>query len=749
MDKPVLTGKWSRRDTLFSICTGVVLVLIWAVMQQDGPLYELRERISSSITTELTTTTKTIRGFAMAQTSEKQRISDDDPAFPGPPFEPAFTELVDSEAGQVYINRSAAVLSLDLISEKEGNNSELAAKLYPTFAKALESDPYILPSLDMIDIYTKHTDDRLLAALEEHIHDGGSTFTGGKQRLLAAWLAEVMAVPQQAGQTEAAAFLAAAVMLGGGEPQAPPAILAAAKRDQARFKDNPFIAKPIGFYTQSETLKRIFMRDRYLQQPFGSELFTGVSGEAGTGAQHYPERPLGAALRIAEALERRPELLAAYTKYLQLAQCITNPNANFNLLDLLQFQQYFGNEAQLIAAIQHSSAWARVHESWNIGSGKLGLCVWPFATSKEDQLFSRIYASSDPSGDTMADLVQAVQDGSLNLAPVPDSGWYDYQVYALETLLLPDHAQEADKLLLSSRYKVRLRRAFEALITQRRETQVKDMASRCPDTASAVALPMLVQRPNLHVEPQPTNYLRTARGYRMLSRGVAGILGAEELGAVQVKGAQDSAAGLLRQAQAMFTALYLTSCNDLGLKPELEPGEVAQLDFTKSKAQLELPESLVIDKLPQLSAKDAAQYAAACAFGNAWSAGLGATEYMQYDPRVIVPVLSSIDGTYADYWAVVGVQLAELEAKYAAVPRAVSAAGLESAEQANARLVDNKDQAQLYWEPGTWYIPVYVFREVRLKPDPPTREEFRAICSKGATADEIVKLLIDKYGLQG
>jgi hypothetical protein len=253
--------------------------------------------------------------------------------------------------------------------------------------------------------------------------------------------------------------------------------------------------------------------------------------------------------------------------------------------------------------------------------------------------------------------------------------------------------------------------------------------------------------PELSVEPQPTNYLRTARGYRMLHQSLAGILGEEELAAATISGINDSTAGLLTQAQTVFTALYLTSCNDLGLAPELEPGEVAGLNFTATGAspQLEPPDSVIIDKLPQLSPEDAQQYAAACAYGDTWSASLGTTEYMRYDPRVIVPVLTSADGTYVHYWAVVGVQLAELKAGYAVAPRAVSADGLHSIEQANAKLAEG-DQAGLMWEQSTWSIPVYVFREVRLKPDPPTREEFRAICDQGNTVDKIVKLLEKKFG---
>ena len=55
--------------------------------------------------------------------------------------------------------------------------------------------------------------------------------------------------------------------------------------------------------------------------------------------------------------------------------------------------------------------------------------------------------------------------------PTADSGWYEHQAYALETLLLPERGAESVRLLLSKEYKKRMLEAFKALITKRRETQ--------------------------------------------------------------------------------------------------------------------------------------------------------------------------------------------------------------------------------------------------------------------------------------
>jgi energy-coupling factor transporter ATP-binding protein EcfA2 len=45
------------------------------------------------------------------------------------------------------------------------------------------------------------------------------------------------------------------------------------------------------------------------------------------------------------------------------------------------------------------------------------------------------------------------------------------------------------------------------------------------------------------------------------------------------------------------------------------------------------------------------------------------------------------------------------------------------------------------WEPKEYVIPVQVFAEVTLGPKPLTREEFRKICDRYRTKDEILSAL--------
>jgi len=46
-------------------------------------------------------------------------------------------------------------------------------------------------------------------------------------------------------------------------------------------------------------------------------------------------------------------------------------------------------------------------------------------------------------------LIRAIRQGKVDLAPTASSGWYDYQIHALKTFLLPEKGEENPKLLLT------------------------------------------------------------------------------------------------------------------------------------------------------------------------------------------------------------------------------------------------------------------------------------------------------------
>src|SRR4029079_10801236 len=125
--------------------------------------------------------------------------------------------------------------------------------------------------------------------------------------------------------------------------------------------------------------------------------------------------------------------------------------------------------------------------------------------------------------DLMRELISRIRSGQVDLTPGPDGGWYDYQVLALETLLLPEKGQEAPKLLLTRAYKKRMLEAFQALVTKRRETHVRQLAPGA--TAGAAPRPLEQVQPRLRLEPCPSYYLRSARAYAFLANFLEAAVG--------------------------------------------------------------------------------------------------------------------------------------------------------------------------------------------------------------------------------
>ena len=207
------------------------------------------------------------------------------------------------------------------------------------------------------------------------------------------------------------------------------------------------------------------------------------------------------------------------------------------------------------------------------------VAVFPSSEPKENALFAKLAASGLPAdADLMGALIRAIRSGKLDLRPRSDGGWYDYQVHALETLLLPGRGEEHAKLLLTRRYKKRMREAFKALLTKRRETHLRQM-SLTLGAAMPLPLPKKIQ-PRLRVEPCPTYYVRTARSYAFLFNFLEASVGADGLKALHGlrqdhPQTSDLYAELTGQRD-LFYGLYLVSCEDLGLRPSWLKDEVVE-----------------------------------------------------------------------------------------------------------------------------------------------------------------------------
>ncbi len=663
-----------------------------------------------------------------------------------PQFAPELTQLAMLPDGTtVWLNGSQAIIGLDMVGMIE-DDAKLEGRIFPNFSAALKAQTSSPPlfSLDQADSFTKYTDDRLYAGLELVNDHEDAVYPGGKQAYLRVLLAAVEAQPAEAARDEACAFLAAALKLGGDPATVEPAVQAVVDQELQSFEAQPQYSKPVGFYTESEELKRIFRRDRLLQQPFGSTPYAGGC---------YAKRELAAIIVIARAVKASPALLDAYTKYLRLMEVMTNPVSNMNLLDLLPYESLWDDPAALWEALEQSPAMERCTKRGNIDPASVGVAFWPFSTAKENRLFARLYSMWEtlPPTSTMDDFIKAIRAGEVSLAPEADSGWYDYQLYALEPLLLPERALETDKLLLHVKYKGRLANVFKSLATQRRETHIKQLQTGAGLTCAPVPVEM-PDKLQLSLEPAATNYLRTARGYTFLADALAKIYGPEQY-AQLVLADQRNLAEALDHSRRTFYGFYLLACDDMKLPLALEPADLAALAVADPDVLPAVDED-VLNQHPILRTgglTPAQQQAALYALNEAktFIEGYAQQPCAQYDARVIVPVLSDMERKEWRYWVVVGVQYQRVRCWFAQEPLAV-------AQQAGANGVKlSFAEANTHFTSGEAYeyslaqneylIPSYVFTEITLGAEPPTREELRAICDKCDTLEEITKALKQKF----
>lgn len=605
-----------------------------------------------------------------------------------------------------YVNRTASVIGIDL-SDTTNREKKISSHVYPTLNIAIEAsekfDCDLLPSVDLIDAYKKHLDDRFQAALDQHISNGSSLFPGGKQGFLTAILKEVKKQPDS---NDASSYLAAAIRLGGGTPDVSLGTTAKSQNWIFKFHNNSQYSRPIGFYSESPNLSHIFQRDRFLQTQF-------------TGRDNL--RPL---IQIAKVLADHPDLLQAYRRFSALNAKICNPASISSLNVLLSHRESLSNEVELRDIA--------LNENWK-------LAFLPSATSKEAQLFARIYTSGElPRSDVMYDLIRGIRSGKVSLSPEPSSGYYDYQLYALESLVLTDRTQEAQKLLLHSRYKNRLREAFEAMLTKRRETNIKELPHFCTVGDHMNPLP---QTPELSIEPCATNYLRTARAYKFLENALRNSFSEKELTEIKVQGEPENLPKELDDAIALFYGLYLTVCNDIGMVPKLEPGELTNLRISKLNLKpADVPDECLAARVAGLNGEERNIRVVLCRHAADWLKHIRDQKFLDEDQRVIIPVVSNAKQTKMRYWAVIGIRLLKIKAYYAVPPKLAEGYDITQ-EDALRRFREGLRSARYEWKPRDYVIPVQVFTELTLSSKPPTREEYRSTCNRWHTKEDIINTL--------
>jgi hypothetical protein len=557
-------------------------------------------------------------------------------------FDPS---LVDRRAvGGWSLNASDAVIRLDVPIVKPDQDPELLV-LHPSYAAALKGAPWPLASVNLIDGKAKQFDDGLYAAIDRAYYLGHGEAMKGHLPTIRRIFARV------AKASPAADYLAAGLSLGAEPVEASTKATALA----ARFLREEVYSKPIGFYTWDKSLSDCFRVLRFFSLPIQDKAIP---------------------VEIARVLREDKSLLDDYVKAYTFYARLTNPLVGRSPANLVDGPPLAEGER---------------------------VSLFPPSTSRETELFGKLFPMGLP-GDAhlIRELITAIRSGKVDLKPRGDGGWYDYQVYALETLLLPGRGAEANKLLLMKPYKMRMLEAFQALMTKRRETHVRSLevksASEPPEAVSSIS-------PRLRIEPNPTYYLRTARSYAFLANFLGSTLGQDTLKSLHgLREGGERELDLdaeLTWMRRLFYGLALLSAEDIGFKLSLLDGEA------------------VDSKLAEDVAQD-------------WLAKIGIDPDLAVDTRVSVPVYYDPQTGTVRLWVTCGVRLTTIEARYVKPP--------------SLRPLDGSGE----WKPVEWsqlerthfMIPVDEFAEVEVQGGRVfNRAELRAICDQFKTKDKMVEAL--------
>ncbi len=578
---------------------------------------------------------------------------------------PAFDDkLVDSRPlGDWELNASAAVIRLDCPMVIPDSGREMLV-LRPSYANAITAAKAcrldLLPSANTLDGAAKQFDDGLYAALDLACFRGEI----GLAPAAPAWAAAVFQrLPKQ---SPARSFLATALELAGKTID----LSAAEKQENDRwlvvFERNQAASKPISFYTWTPELKQVWRFFRFLQHEF-------------------TEDDLAIPRDVAAVLKQNDDLREQHRAINAFYGRLTNPSICLPVNALIDAKQALPQLAK-----EH-------------GARRATVAIFPPSTSRETELFDQMFPAGLPaSANLMGVLIQRIRSGEVDLKPGKNDGWYQHQVYALETLLLPAKGQENDKLLLTAEYKKRLVEAFKALITKRRETHARELGIAKASEA-APPPPKVKVCPRLRVEPCATFYLRNARAYAFLQdflTAAAGRERLEKLHGLREGGERpptlDAELGAVR---SRFYGFYLLSCEDIGMKPQLADGELADPPAAKQAAM-------------------------------DWLGSLADNADLRCDTRVCVPIFVDPLHGKTRIWATLGVRLAHLEASYARPPRLRPKGRDEAWTEVKSEQLGN----------NRCVIPVDEFAEIELAGSAAlTRAELRDACDRYKTKEEIVR----------
>jgi hypothetical protein len=506
-------------------------------------------------------------------------------------------------------------------------------------------------------------DDGLYAAVELAAQKGAGRHTG-KAGLLAS-LGRVLARAGTSGAGEVQELLLGAARLGGlAVSEVPDGMKNGVQRAVNLFLGDELRSKPIGFYTWSGELTSIFQQDRMLQ----SEIRNRAGIETLVGA-----------------LRADPTARAAYERHLSLISRLTNPLGNPDLRGLL--------EARDCGAAD---------------SPQEGIRFFPPSVAHETEIMKKLYGDRPiPEGFVLMDeMIRRIRSGELDLEPRPESGWYDYQTWALEPLVVPERMPEGARLELDEEYRKVLLELFKGLMTLTRETHVKQLEPEAFG-ASPRWRPKRITidiAPELAVEPLVTFYLRRAAGYRFVRAVLEDAFGPgvlERLHRLTPGGpAPAPLEEELTHMEELFQGAHASVSRQLGMAPRDGSGS-------------------------ETSANGAAER-----FG-AWARALHSDPDLSLDLRAMVPVFYDVGRRRTKVWVFLGWSRRPINISFARPPRATVL---------NRRGKPAWNRPSISW--GSLYerLPYPVTGELYVDRIL-DRNEFRKLCDVCGTREEILRQL--------
>lgn len=612
------------------------------------------------------------------------RASTDDPArLSGLPGDEAMALESLDETGYSRMGLADATFSLDVADYEAGAEEQVKDQVFADYVTALshaqKAGAYnVLPSVNVIDGITKQVNDGVYARLELLLEQSQKAEL--RRKLYAAFKGALDAHPGDAEWGRLVARTAASLKLAGEGPDLPVDLQAVEAKALDEFTADALRSKPIGFYTWSDPLKTIFQADRMLQSRVPLE--QGGSPD---------DKAIREAALAGQLFASQTDLREAYDKVAHFYERMTNPFMAFSPSAIAALKPASLSWDDLSSSPETRQTLFQTLKGAAVDGMFLEFSLLPPSRSVETQLFAEDPEAGD--GDLMAFFIKRIREGKVSLAPKADSGFYQYQQYALEALLKPDQNPEGQKIAFGDKYLKRLEEAFKTGIAKARETHAKQIGWG-PQPTSAPPPPM---KPHFFVEPIPTVYKRYGDMYAFLEREVLPQFPADAL--AQAKLVTETGEGKpvpeeIAAAKRLMYGLYLVSTASLGLTPDAS-----------------LPLSADERKTAMAEAKD-------------W------LSHYQTDPRLAVDTRVAVPVTVAEptpghkvirFWGTAGVTLVKIKAEFVKRPNPSSG----EPEPAGYLVAADKFVAfERPYEKGVL-----------------NRDEYRKILDTSATFDEAMKRL--------